>query len=460
MTRLVTLNAPQTVAPPKNLPLEGRRRAVAIFAVLSAMTLAVLDAGMANVALPTIGRALDIAPANSILIVTAYQAGLIMALLPLGAIGEHLGHRRVFTGSVVLFALASGFCAASSSLPSLIVARFLQGLGGAGIMALGVALLRFTVPNGRLGAAIGWNALTVALAAAAGPSVGALIVSLASWPWLFAVNLPIAALTLLGSRALPPTPRRSGALDVASIGLNASGFATLILAAEVATTRPQMAPALLAGSVIAFLLLIRREAPKAAPLLPLDLLRGESFRLSVIASVCCFAAQSAGLLALPFRLQHELHLAPLETGLYVTVWPLSVAVAALIAGRLSDRLSTAWLCAIGAAALSAGLAGTGFWSDPDLPVTIIPVVALAGFGFGLFQSPNNRNMFLAAPADRSGAAGGLQGTARVAGQTLGALMVALLLSLTSMDRALELNFAMAAMLALTAGVVSLLRILA
>lgn len=327
-------------------------------------------------------------------------------------------------------------------------------------MALGVALLRFTVPRDRLGAAIGWNALTVALASAAGPGAGALILSVTSWPGLFAVNLPIAALTLLGCGALPQTPRGAQALDVVSMGLNASVFATLILAAQIATTRPQMALGLIGASVIALVLLLHREAPKAQPLFPLDLLRRESFRLSVTASICCFAAQSAGLLALPFLLQRELHLTPLMSGLYITIWPLSVAVAASVAGRLSDRMSTAWLCALGGAILSAGLAGAGFWAQADRPITLIPFLVLAGVGFGLFQSPNNRNMFLSAPAERSGAAGGMQGTARVTGQTLGVLMMASLFSLTAMEGALQFGLAFAALLALVAGIVSLLRILA
>lgn len=460
MTSLASGTVPPTDVSAQSLGLHGRRRAVAILAVLSGMTLAVLDAGVANVALPSIGRALEIAPAKSILIVTAYQAGLIMALLPLGAAGERLGHRRVFTGSVALFGVASGFSAVCPSLPWLALARFLQGIGGAGIMALGVALLRFTVPRDRLGAAIGWNALAVALASAAGPSVGALILSMTSWPWLFAMNLPIAVLTLLGSRALPCTPRGSQKLDVLSIGLMASTFAMLILAAHCATTEPQITPGLIAAFAIAFVLLLHREAPKAQPLFPFDLLRRGSFRMSVVASVCCFAAQSSGLLALPFLLQHKLGLTLLMSGLYVTVWPLSVAVAALVAGRLSDRMSTAWLCALGGATLSVGLAGTALWAPPDRPVTLVPFLVLAGVGFGLFQSPNNRNMFLSAPADRSGAAGGTQGTARVMGQALGVLMMSSLFSLTAMEGALELGFALAALLALIAGIVSLLRILA
>ncbi|WP_296597090.1 MFS transporter [Phenylobacterium sp.] len=439
-------------------PLAGRRRAAAIATVLASMTLAVLDAGMTTAALPNLARAFSVTPASAILVVTAYQAGLIMALLPMGAVGERFGHRRVFWLSLVLFALASASAAVAPGLPWLAAARFVQGIAGAGIMGLGVALLRFTVPKAQLGAAIGWNALTVALASAAAPSVGALVLALADWRGLFALNLPVAALALLGAHALPDAPRRPAPLDFVSIGLNGLTFAAFILAAQALASHPGRAAGLLALSVAAFAVFARREAPKAAPLLPLDLLRRAAFRLSVIASVCCFTAQTAGLLALPFLLQRRMGLTPLSAGLCVTLWPLSVALAAAVVGRLADRLPTAWICALGAAALCVGLAGCAVLAGASRPELLTPWIALGGLGFGLFQSPNNRNMFLAAPAERAGATGGMQGTARVSGQTLGALATALLFAGAPLESALPVALGLAAAAALTGGLVSLLRL--
>jgi DHA2 family multidrug resistance protein-like MFS transporter len=428
-----------------------------IAAVLTAMALVVLDAGVANVALPVIGEALGAPPARSVLVVTAYQAAVVMALLPCGALGERFGLRRVFVWGVATFTAASGLCALAPTLPWLLGARFLQGLGGAAVMALGVALMRRAVPPGRLGAAIGWNALTVALASAAAPSLGALILTQAGWPWLFAVNLPVGALALAASRGLPRGGGAARTLDGASLGLNAAAFGLPVLGAELAPRDPRLAAVLLAAGALALIALFRREAPKAEPLLPLDLLRGRAFRSSVIASVCCFAGQGAGLLALPFYLQHGLGQTPLAAGLYLTAWPLSVAAAAVVAGRLADRLPTAWLCAAGGAALAAGLAGAAFWPLDGEARRIVPFAVLSGLGFGLFQAPNNRNMFLSAPAARSGAAGGLQGTARLTGQTAGGLLMTLLFSLAAADAAPRTGLAAGAVLALAAGLVSLAR---
>ncbi len=433
------------------------RRPLAIAAVLAAMVLVVLDAAIANIALPSIGQALQIAPARAVSIVTAYQLGLVIALLPAAAFGDSLGHRRIFIAGAALFTGASVLCAIAPSLAWLLAARFVQGLGGAAIMALGVALLRLVVSEARLGAAIGWNALTIALSSAAGPTLGAAILSLAPWPWLFAVNLPIGIGVLLAARALPAEKGTGQRTDPLAIALNAAAFALLVIGAERAPANAAMAIALFAGAAACAALLIRREASKTAPLVPLDLLRRPSFRISVIASVLCFSGQTAGLVALPFYLQHELGLTPLMTGLALTPWPLSVAFAGPLAGRLANRVPTAWLCLAGGTLLAAGLGTAALWPLHGQPWIIALGTMLCGLGFGLFNVPNNRNMFLSAPRARSGAAGGLQGLARLSGQTAGAVTMSVLFSLAAMSAAPRIGLALGAVLALAAGLTSVLR---
>lgn len=432
-------------------------RAAAVAAVLAAMVLVVLDAGIVNVALPTIGRSLQVAPGMSVWVVTAYQAALMMGLLPCAALGESLGHRRVFGLGVAVFTVASALCALSPSLPWLVTARFVQGLGGAAVMALGVALLRSVVPRRRLGAAIGWNALAVALSSAAGPTVGALILTNLSWPWLFALNLPLGGLVLIATRALPALDGTARRLDLASVALNAGALASLVIGAELLVEVPALAAVLLAAAAFGLAALVRREMPKATPLVPLDLLRSASMRLSVIASICCFAGTTAGLLALPFYLQHSLGQGALITGIFMTPWPLAVAVAAPLAGRLADRVPTAWLCAAGATLLAMGLAAASLWPLEGRPQPLILITVACGLGFGLFQVPNNRNMFLSAPEDRSGAAGGLQGTARLAGQTAGGILMSLLFTAAAADAAPRIGLGIGAVLALAAGIASMVR---
>ncbi len=437
--------------------LPARQRRLVTAAVLAAVVLVVLDGAIANVALPTLATALRASPSEAISVITAYQMALVMSLLPAAALGESLGYRRVFIGGVALFAAASLLCALAPSLPWLVAARFVQGLGGAGVMALGVALLRFATPRRLIGVVLGWNALVIALSSAAGPTLGAAILALASWPWLFAVNLPVGGLVLAIASALPHNSGTGRKIDLISVALNAAAFGPLVIGVDLLAAKPWLAIALIAAAAASLVALIRRERPREAPLIPLDLLRDSSFRISIVASVCCFAGQMAGLVALPFYLQQTLGQGAFATGLAMTPWPLMTALAGPISGRLADRLSSAWLCAAGGACLALGLLGAAFWPPRgDLPPLVACIMA-CGLGFGFFQTPNNRNMLLSAPRARSGAAGGMQGTARLAGQTAGSVIMTLLFAVFSGDVAPRVGLAVGAGLALMAGFVSALR---
>lgn len=432
-------------------------RGFAIASVLAAMTLVVLDAGMVNVALPTLAEAFDAPPDQVVRAVTAYQAALLMALLPCAALGERFGARPVFQAGATVFVLGAGLCAASPSLSWLVAARFLQGLGGSAVMALGVSLLRHSVSGDRLGEAVGWNALTVALSAAAAPTLGALIVVRAGWPGLFLLGVPIGAIVLTASRHLPVVERTATGLDFVSIALSAAGFGLLVLSVQTLTHSPLAAGLSVAAAAIAFACLIRREHPKPHPLLPLDLLRGRPFSLSIAASVCCFTGQTAALVALPFYLQHGLGLSPLGAGLTLSPWPLAVAATSVLAGRLSDRLPTAWLCALGGGVLAIGLGAIAARSPTGAPGPVMVLAALSGVGFGLFQAPNNRTLFSAAPLARSGAAGAMQGAARLTGQVSGALIMTMLFTAAPPVGAARIGLTLGAGFALAAGLMSVLR---
>ncbi len=434
------------------------RRHYATLAIMATLILVVLDGAIANVALPTLAVTLKVSAANSIWVVNGYQLALVMTLLPCAALGESLGLRRVFVIGVALFTAASLLCALSPSLTWLVAARFVQGVGGAAVLALGIGLIRYTYPHRLLGSIIGWNATVIALSAAAGPTIGAAILSVTSWPWLFAVNLPVGVVVLLLARFLPQPPGTGRRIDRASAALNALGFATLILGVGHITSAPFLGAALLVVTAVSFVMLVRREMPQAAPLVPLDLLRAQPFRISVIASVCCFAGQMASYVALPFHLQHALGQSALATGLLMTPWPLVVAVAGPLSGRLADRVSNGLLCAIGGALLAIGLAIAALLPPDGGLLPLEGCLMLAGLGFGLFQTPNNRNMLLSAPKARSGAVGGMQATARLLGQTIGSVVMALLFTIASATAAPRIGLAVSAALTLAGGLVSAMRI--
>ncbi len=433
------------------------RRMPAVLAIFATLVMVVLDGAIANLALPTLTDIFAVPPADSVWVVNAYQMALVMCLLPAAAIGESIGYRRVFTIGVALFTLASAFCCLAPSLPWLVAARFLQGVGGSAVMGINIALLRFTFPTALIGRAFGWNATVIALSSAAGPSVGAAILAHAGWAWLFAINLPVGAVVLLASRGLPRPPGSGRPLDAVSMALNALMFGPLVLGVDRLSAHPAQGGILLGAAAVSLALLIRRGRPQAAPMIPLDLLRGRAFRLAIIASFCCFAAQMANGVALPFYLQHDLGRSAWEAGLYLTAFPVGVALIAPLSGRLADRVPTALLCAAGAGLFAAGLTLSAFWPLGQGTWPLFTFTLSCGLGFGLFQTPNNRTMILAAPRERSGAAGGMQGTARLSGQTAGALLMTVLFTLAPAIGAPRIGLGIAALLALTGGALSALR---
>jgi len=183
-----------------------------------------------------------------------------------------------------------------------------------------------------------------------------------------------------------------------------------------------------AGLIVGALLVIR-ELARPRPLVPVDLMRDPIFALSVATSIASFSAQMLAFVALPFRFENTLHYDQVATGLLLTPWPAAVGVMAPVAGWLADRLSTAVLCAVGLAIFCAGLATLATLPAAPTPLEIGWRMAACGIGFGLFQSPNNRMMLTSAPRERAGAAGGMLGTARLTGQTLGAVLTAIFLHL-------------------------------
>ncbi len=413
--------------PPVDRPLSARERR-AMLAIMLAVALATLDTAIANTALPTIAADLHAAPAASVWIVNAYQLAMVATLLPLAALGDIVGHRRIYLAGVVLFTGASLVCGLASSLPALAGARVLQGLGASAIMSVNTALIRFIYPPQRLGRGVGMNALIVGVSFAVGPTVASAILSVADWPWLFAVNVPIGLAALACALpSLPQTPRGAHAFDVGAACLNVVAFAALILAlggaAQRADTRIVLAA--VAATLVFGWLLLRREAGHPAPMLPIDLFRRPVFALSALTAVCSFAAQGLAFVSLPFYFEDLLHRTQVETGFLMTPWPVVVALAAPFAGRLSDRYPPGLLGGIGLAVLSVGMASLALLPAQPPVLDIVVRMAICGAGFGFFQSPNLKALMASAPPERAGGASGIIATARLIGQAIGAALVAL-----------------------------------
>ena len=440
------------------LPVPQRYWSILVIAL--AITMAVLDSALANIALPTISREFRVDPADAIWIVNAYQLAIVVSLLPLASLGEIVGYARIYQVGLGLFVVASLACALSGTLPELIAARTLQGLGAAGIMSINAALVRFTYPSRLVGRGVGLNAMVVSVSAAAGPTVAAGIMSVANWQWLFAINIPIGILTFgLAIFVLPRTETISRPFDFTGAILNGLTFGLIIGGVDLLTRsdRPGLGALLLGLGIASAVALAARELNRPHPLFPLDLLRIPIFALSVSASVCSFCAQMLAIVSLPFYFDGTLKRSAVEIGLLLTPWPIAVGLLGPVAGALSDRFSAAILGATGLAIFSGGLALLATMPVSASNLDILWRMGLCGVGFGLFQAPNNRTMILAAPRQRAGAAGGMLATARLTGQTAGATAVAVIFALTP-SHGETIALSIAAALALLGAVASLSRV--
>jgi DHA2 family multidrug resistance protein-like MFS transporter len=414
------------------LPAPARRRALLTLGI--AVSMAVLDGAIANIALPSIARDMQVDPAASIWVVNAYQLAVTVALLPLASLGDIYGYKRVYGVGLAVFTVASLVCALSASLPMLVVARMVQGLGAAGIMSVNGALIRYVFPRTQLGRGVGFMALVVATSSAAGPSAAAAILSVASWHWLFAINVPLGVVAFwLAARSLPATPSSGHRFDAASALLNAITFGLLVTGVDGIGQGGR--PALLAGefaiAILAGAVFIRRQFSLGAPMLPVDLFRKPIFALSVGTSICSYAAQSLAFVALPFYFEYVAGHSQIETGLLITPWPLIVVFVGPVAGRLSDRYPPTVLGGLGLIVMTIGLLLVLFAPADAAFADMAWRMAVTGLGFGFFQSPNNKLLISSAPRERSGAASGMLATARLLGQTLGSALVALVFGLAN-----------------------------
>jgi len=355
--------------------------------------------------------------------------------LPLAALGEIVGHQRIYLWGLLLFTIASLACALAWSLPTLLIARVLQGLGAAGVMSVNTALVRFVYPSRLHGRGFGNNALVVATAFTLGPALASGILSVASWPWLFAINIPFGvAAMLIGMKTLPQTPRAAHSFDVPGALLTSISLCLFIVGIGSAAhgTSAAVVAVELVGAVIFGALLIRRQADHPAPMLPVDLFRRPMFSLSVATAVCSFAVQGLAFVSLPFYFEDVLHRTQVETGFFMTPWSVVVGIMAPIAGRLSNRHSAGMLGGLGLLLLAIGMALLATLPPSPSVLDIVWRMAICGCGFGFFQAPNMKAIMSSAPAGRSGGASGIVATARLIGQTTGAALAALCFGLAGL----------------------------
>lgn len=401
------------------MSLAAPQRRVAYSALILATVIAVLDISAVNLALPSIASSLGVGINQALWLSKANLLTCAITILPCAALGDVIGHRRLLSFGLVTFATTSASTAMGNDLGLLIGLRAVQGVASAAIMCSTLVLIREIYPARMLGSALGINASFVAVATTAGPVICGLILTWFSWRWVFAITpfLALIALTI-GRLRLPEKRSSSQRFDlIGTVILMIS--ATLIVAWHACP---------IAGSVgvaacVTLLLFVLHQHHATCPILPLKVFRNVRFDYALASSVIAFIGQSSVFIALPLVLQRDMGHSPLMAAALFLPWPVATAIAGPWAGRASDRSSARTVASTGIALFLLGLTALAQLPLDAAPLDIAWRTALCGVGFGLFQSPNNREILTNISAENTAHGAALLCTARLIGQALGAACV-------------------------------------
>ena len=400
------------------------RKWLVMAAVAMSTFLATIDGSIVNVALPTLVAELDTIFPVAQWVILAYLLMQTTLMPGVGRLGDILGKKRIYVAGVAVFTLGSVLCGLSPTVYWLIAARAVQAVGSAMALGLGMAIVTEAFPPAERGKALGLNGTFVSIGIVLGPTVGGLIWDVASWPWIFFVNLPIGLIGLaLAWRYIPDT-RPDGRQPFDFVGA-LTLFVTLLALLLALTLGQQFGfsdgriVALFALSLLCLLLFLRVEWRQPHPLLDLRLFRRRRFSVGLLTGSLVFMTIAGATLLLPFYLQLMRGYNTRQVGLMMALIPLFLGVVAPLAGAASDRYGARRITAVGLF-----IAALGYAAMSQLgPETSLLAYALAvmplGLGMGLFQSPNNSAIMGAAPPERLGVASGLLGLSRTLGQTTG-----------------------------------------
>ncbi|GAB3689030.1 MFS transporter [Saccharopolyspora tripterygii] len=392
-----------------------------LLATIFGSGVAFLDGSVVNVALPAIGR--DVGGGLRVLqwVLDAYLLTLSALLLLGGALGDRYGRRRVFTIGLVVFTLASLGCGLASTGEVLIIARLVQGVGGALLVPGSLALINASIDPDDRGEAVGrWAGLT-GVSSAVGPFVGGWLVDAASWRWVFLINVPIAAAALLALRHVPETrdPNASGRLDIGgAVAVTAGLTGTIFALIEVPTTgwNPLSATAAVVGvaSLVVFPML---EARHPSPLLPLSLLRSRQFSGANAVTLAVYAALSGALFLLSLQLQQSMGYSALEAG--IATLPITI-IMLLLSGRvgaLAQRTGVRVPMTVGPLGCAAGLLLlTRAQAGATYLAGVLPGLLVFGVGLSITVAPLTAAVLGSVGPERGGVASGVNNAvSRMAG---------------------------------------------
>lgn len=391
-----------------------------------------LDSSIVNVALPTMANSLRVDTGQITWVVSVYQIVITVFILIFGRLGDLKGQSKIFRNGLLIFTIGSFLCGVTHTLPLLLAARAVQAIGAAASMANSQGIITRTFPAEERGRALGLNGTFVALGTMVGPSLGGFIISFTSWEYLFWVNVPIGLFAFLANMKFSGQDNEPSGekLDLWGGILFALTIITLFTGLEYGQTVGYSNPLILllfAVSVIACISFYIVEHKLEMPLLDLKIFKNKWFSVSIFCAFLSFVAIACSNIILPFYLQNVLNMSPGTSGLYLTISPIILSLAAPISGYLSDKIGSEILTLIGLVLTGAGLYLIATLNETPAHWMIALYIGLMSLGNGLFQSPNNSLVMSMVPQEKLGVGGSVNALIRNIGITVGiALSTALL----------------------------------
>ncbi len=406
------------------LSIDYSRKWHVMIATGSGIFLGTIDSSIVNVALPTMADELNTTFAAVQWVVVAYILTLATLTLSVGRLGDMLGKKPIYTSGFAVFTLGSILCGVAPSIGWLVGFRVAQAIGASMLFALGMAIITQAFPPGERGKALGISGALVSIGIVIGPTLGGLIVDQWSWRWIFFVNVPIGIFgTLAAQRFVPAIPPPGGQrFDYLGAAVFFGGLLSFMLGLSLAQSRgfgSAIVLSLLAIGLVAILVFVAIERRVQQPMLDMTLFRNRLLTINLVTGWMTFFAISGMFILVPFYLEHALGATPRQVGLLIAPAPLLLGLSAPISGAISDRIGPRRVLVFGLAVLVAAYAAIQLLYDDSPMWMIMVVMAPAGLGMGIFQSPNNSAVMGSARAERLGVTSAMLGITRNTGQLTG-----------------------------------------
>lgn len=416
----------------ENTENQYKNRGLILVNIVLLTFMACLDSSIVNVALPVMADKFSVGMSSISTVISTYLIAISATVLIFGRLGDIKGKVKIFIIGIAVFTIGSLLCAISSSLNLLVASRIIQAIGAAAFMATNQGIVTRAFPASERGRALGITGSFVALGTLVGPPLGGFIVDVASWEYIFLINIPIGIFAfIMALKVLPKDEESNNAkFDIKGAILFLISIISLFTALLAGEQIGFLKPVILASfavAVVALILFIKIEGRVESPLLQLNIFKNKLFSLSIFCGFLLFVCMNCSNIIMPFYFQDIIKMSPSMTGLYLMTYPLILLVVSPISGYMSDKIGSEMLTFVGLVIFSAGCFLMATINQSFAPVRIIMFISLMAIGNGMFQSPNNSLIMSTVPRSRLGIAGSINALVRNLGLVVGVSVSTLML---------------------------------